>query len=218
MRAKRSICERCLRPQLACICQWISPLDQAVQLLVLQHPEEVKQTKGSARLLHLSVANSRMLEGDVFDPQTLHAALFCGKQSVLLYPHAAQDLTLGLLESPPLQASTWQDPSQLQLVVIDATWRKSRKMLYQNLALQRLPRLLLQNIPIPNYRIRKAHRPEQLSTLEATCAALKQLGANPQQVANLLTAFDGFVAQQIAFGFAPSPVHKEPLICTEGIS
>ena len=83
-------------------------------------------------------------------------------------------------------------------MVLDATWRKSRKMLYLNPALQRLPRLALQDVPPSAYRIRKAHAPHQLSTLEAAAHALAQLEANPVYYQPLLSAFDGFVQQQAA--------------------
>jgi len=81
--------------------------------------------------------------------------------------------------------------------VLDGTWRKSRKMLYLSPPLQQLPRLSLQGLPPSRYSIRKAHRPGQLSTLEATCAALAQLEGHAEKFQPLLTAFDGFVAQQM---------------------
>ncbi len=84
-------------------------------------------------------------------------------------------------------------------MVLDATWRKSRKMLHQNPALQRLPRLALDEVPQSRYAIRKAHAPGQLSTLEATCAALAQLEGDTTRWQPLLEAFDGFVAQQQAY-------------------
>ena len=81
--------------------------------------------------------------------------------------------------------------------MLDGTWRKSRKMLHGNPLLQQLPRLSLQGLPASHYLIRKAHRPDQLSTLEATCAALAQLESSVETFLPLLTAFDGFVAQQL---------------------
>ena len=93
--------------------------------------------------------------------------------------------------------TTLIDPVQIRLIVLDATWRKSRKMLYRNPPLHRLPRLSLKGLPSSSYRIRKAHSPEQLSTLEATCAALTQLEGNTKKYQPLLAAFDGFVAQQM---------------------
>ena len=78
-------------------------------------------------------------------------------------------------------------------------------MLYLNPLLQQLPRLALSQTPASRYLIRKAHRPDQLSSLEATCYALEQLEQSAQgsqdkpRYLPLLEAFDGFVAQQSAY-------------------
>jgi DTW domain-containing protein len=79
------------------------------------------------------------------------------------------------------------------LVVLDGTWRKSRKMLHRNPLLQGLPRLSLTDAPPSGYAIRKAHNPGQLSTLEATCAALVRLEKDAERFEPLLAAFNGFV-------------------------
>ena len=72
-------------------------------------------------------------------------------------------------------------------------------MLHLNPVLQTLPRLALRDRPPSHYRIRKAHLPDQLSTLEATCAALGQLEGGDAPFEPLLQAFDGFVAQHMAY-------------------
>ena len=169
-----------------------------MEILLLQHPREVHNAKGSARLLHLSLPNSRLVAGESFAAGELDA-LLAGKHNVLLYPDTPGDRSLGIAPPPPLDASLLRDPAGLRLVVLDATWRKSRKMLYLNPALQRLPRLPLRDTPPSHYLIRKAHAPDQLSTLEATCYALTQLEDEPTRFAPLITAFDGFVAQQLSY-------------------
>jgi DTW domain-containing protein YfiP len=80
-------------------------------------------------------------------------------------------------------------------VVIDATWRKSLRMLLEHPALLALPRLTLA-APAPTcYRaIRAARRPDQVSTLEATVQALSMLEGPSFDALPLLTAFGGFVA------------------------
>ena len=209
---KRQICMTCMRPQSACICRWITPVapaTQMVEVLILQHPLELGNAKGSARLLHLSLPRSRMLTGEVFTAQDLPASPFepdavenSPKYNILLYPPAPngpQDQGLGLLAPSTLRPELLHDPSQLRLIVLDGTWRKSRKMLYLNPLLQQLPRLSLQGLPASKYLIRKAHQPDQLSTLEATCAALIQLERSVQKYQPLLAAFDGFVAQQLGY-------------------
>jgi DTW domain-containing protein YfiP len=94
---------------------------------------------------------------------------------------------------------------RLRLVVLDATWRKSRKMLYLNPLLQALPRLPLRDTPPSHYLIRKAHAPDQLSTLEASCYALAQLEGDAHRYDRVIAAFDGFVAQQQAQARAGRP-------------
>jgi DTW domain-containing protein YfiP len=190
MSSKRPNCGECLRAQSACICQWVQPLSSRTRVLVLQHPLEVANAKNSARLLHLSLNNSELHVGEQFDDAAL-AAMLDGHRAVLLYPEAA-----GLASPPLLDASWLAQPESLLLLVLDATWRKSRKMLYLNPRLQSLPRLALSGLPPSHYRIRKAHAPDQLSTMEAVCHALTQLEGG--HFGGLLQAFDGFVSQQQA--------------------
>jgi DTW domain-containing protein YfiP len=185
---KRAICQACLRPASACICQWVTPIPTAVEVLILQHPLEVSNPKGTARLLHMSLPRSRLVMGEVFDE-----SLFAGGKHVLLYPDTPQ---AGLPAVELLSPADIADASGLCLVVLDGTWRKSLKMLHLNPALQKMPRLSLKDLPASNYRIRKARLPHQLSTLEATCAALAQLEADAGKFQPLLEAFDWFVEQQ----------------------
>ena len=190
-RSQRPLCPLCLRPASACICRWITPTGNQVDVLLLQHPLEAGHAKNSLRLLQLSLARRTVAVGEVFAPDRLEALLYKsppdGAQPLLLYPGTA-----GTAPGP-------RDTAQpVRLVVLDATWRKSRKMLALNPALQALPRLALSAPPPSQYLIRKAHRPDQLSTLEAVCHALAQLEGDSARYEALLTAFDGFVAQQLA--------------------
>lgn len=198
---KRLTCLRCLRPQRTCICAWVMPTEHAVEVLILQHPLEVSNAKGSARLLQLSLAGSQLVVGEAFAEQTLQALLHAptARHTTLLYPDNPEDKGANLATPPLLDEAALLAPAQVRLVVLDGTWRKSRKMLCLNPLLQQLPRLSLRNTPASRYLIRKAHSPGQLSTLEATCYALMQLEQNEEKYQPLLTAFSGFVAQQAAY-------------------
>jgi DTW domain-containing protein YfiP len=192
--SKRATCAACLRAQSACICHWVRPLSSRADLLILQHPLEVRNAKNSARLLHLCLSGSRLEVGEAFSARDLHALLHAdGRVPVLLYPLMPGDAAPPLLD--PIVAA---QPERLRLVVLDATWRKSRKMLYVNPELQRLPRLALHDVPASAYRIRKAHAAHQLSTLEAAALALTQIEGDADAYRPLLQAFDGFVQQQAA--------------------
>jgi DTW domain-containing protein YfiP len=201
--SKRPICAVCLRAQSSCICRWVSPLalSPRLQVLILQHPLEVSQAKGTGRLLHLSLPGSRLLVGEQFDAVALQTCVSTpwdesgrAVMPLLLYPDAP-----GAPVPPVALAACAASATVCRLVILDATWRKSRKMLYLNPLLQQLPRLALQDPPASHYHIRKAHRPQQLSTLEATCHALAQLDGDGSRYLPLLQAFDGFVAQQAAY-------------------
>jgi DTW domain-containing protein YfiP len=171
-----------------------------VELLILQHPLEVANAKNSARLLHLSLTGSRMVAGESFSNEELEALLTGdGRIPLLLYPDTADDTSLLVAAPPALDPAPLRSPDKLRLVVLDATWRKSRKMLYLNPLLQQLPRLALRDMPASNYRIRKAHAPDQLSTLEAVAYALAQLDGDATRSDTLLAAFERFVSQQAAF-------------------
>ena len=193
---KRLSCANCLRPQGTCICQWITQVAHIVEVLILQHPLEVANAKGSARLLHLSLPGSRLVTGEAFD---LEVMVKNPKINVLLYPALPQGSSPGASSPTVLSPGSLRKPAELRLIVLDATWSKSRKMLYLNPQLQCLPRLSLHDVPASQYLIRKAHDKDQLSTLEATCAALAQLEGDAEKFQPLLKAFDGFVAQQFGW-------------------
>lgn len=155
-----------------------------VQLLVLQHPQEHGHAKNTARLLHLCLPGSRLEVAEQFDAQDLQQWLhgpWLGQPAdavvrpVLLYPPTPPDPQLPVMVPADLPAAWLEQPQSLRLVVIDGTWRKSRKMLYVNPALQALPRWSLHDVPQGRYAIRKAQRPGQLSSFEAAALALAQM-------------------------------------------
>ena len=195
---ERLYCAHCQRPLRTCLCPWITPLTNLAEVVILQHPLETHNAKNTARLLHMSLHNSEMFEGEQFADDFLATLLNReSKTNLLLYPPTPAEDSLQLLAPAPLPSLP--PPEQIRLIVIDGTWRKSRKMLYLNPRLQGLPRVSLADCPPSAYAIRKAQKDNQLSTLEASCYALQQLENSRVDYAPLLAAFEGFVRQQQAF-------------------
>jgi DTW domain-containing protein len=182
--SRRPRCTRCELPARTCLCALVTPVRNDVDVLVLQHPDEVAEAKGSARLLRLSLARCRVLVGERFDPDQLRELLGGDVSgSALLYP---ADTVTGSVVDSKLAPN--------RLVVLDGTWRKSLKMLHANPLLQTLPRWRLAAPATTRYgTLRKARSTTQLSTLEATCTALAGLEGAPARYAPLLAAFDSFV-------------------------
>ena len=184
----RARCERCELPARTCVCALVARVDNEVELLVLQHPDEVREAKGSARLLRLSLARCRVVVGEVFDPAELLALLDGDVSgSALLYP-ADTGMGTGSAEGAARPR---------RLVALDGTWRKSVRMLHANPLLQTLPRwTLAPSGPTRYAALRKARMPAQLSTLEAACMALAGVEHAPARYQPLLIAFERFVADR----------------------
>jgi len=140
----RPRCPHCHRALRTCICSLAQAVAHQAEVLILMHPMEVHEAKGTGHLLHLCLPHSRVMVGEEFDAAELEAALHgswtswadtdgAPRHSLLLYPDTAeQDAALGLAAASPLPLPWPQPPERLRLVVIDGTWRKSRKMLYLN--------------------------------------------------------------------------------------
>jgi DTW domain-containing protein YfiP len=200
MTPKRRLCSQCHLAINNCICQHAIAVNNPVELLVLQHPQEANEVKNTIRLLSLCAKNIQIKIGEAFSDTELHQLIYADQKiPLLLYPPTPEGESLGIQIAPELPDLSNLPIEQIRLVILDATWKKSRKMLYLNNELQKLPRLALVQIPPSIYAIRKAHNKNQLSSLEACCYAWRQLEQTPEAYSHLLKAFEGFVNQQRRF-------------------
>lgn len=168
----RAVCPRCERPAPTCLCALlpVPPLAHRTPLLILQHPAEAGHAKNTAALLTLGLQHARLLRGETFD------AALAGPGSALLYPGE----------------SGAADPVAVrQLILLDGSWRQSRRLLAANPWLTALPRVALPARP-SRYAIRRAHRPGQLSTFEAGLHALAWLEGGAERFEPLWAAFEAF--------------------------
>lgn len=170
---KRAVCPRCERPAPTCLCATlpVPPLAHRTELLILQHPAEAGHAKNTTALLTLGLQRARRLRGEVFD------ATLAGPGTALVYPGEG---------AAPLPAAVDR------LILLDGNWRQSRRLLAGNPWLAALPRLALPALP-GRYALRRAHRPGQLSTLEAGLHALALVEGHAERFEPLWAAFDAFV-------------------------
>lgn len=199
--AFREVCLRCRRPREVCWCEHLVPRPTRARVVLLQHPREAKVPVGTARMAHLSLPNSELHTGVVFEQLPRLAELAARPGTFLLFP-----------------GETARDPAQLapgeleHLVVIDGTWPQARKVLKQNPTLQRLPRLGLVPRRPGNYRIRKEPTADSLATIEAVVELLGVLERDPDRFDEMLRAFEWMVDQQLARAATRTgpPRHKKP--------
>lgn len=183
---KRPRCTRCLRPESHCLCLHINVVTNRTRVLVLQHPDEEKHPLNTARLAVLGLKDAELLVGEHF-PQ-LNDIISAEQSTYLLFPTTNKALLR------PLEASKTAEPSLL--IVPDGTWRKARKIIYENPVLSGLPHLQLPLGEPSAYRVRKASEPAAVSTIEAIVRVLTVLEpeSNFQPV---LKPFEVLVEQQI---------------------
>ena len=62
LEAVKRTCPRCLKPAPLCVCEDIAPLDNRIELFILQHPQEQDIELGTARLatLHFKKATLKI--------------------------------------------------------------------------------------------------------------------------------------------------------------
>jgi DTW domain-containing protein YfiP len=181
----RTTCLRCRRPTSACWCPHLPAITTSTQVVILQHPRERNVAIGTARMAHLSLPGSRLVEGLSFDDHPVLQDIF-DDDTALLYPGE---------EARPLD--DWLQRRPKRLVVVDGTWSQAKKLLKLNPRLASLSRLSFSPSQPGNYRIRKEPTDQHLSTIEATAAVLGVLEGAPERFAAMLVPFTRMVDHQI---------------------
>ena len=191
----RAYCLKCERPEKSCICHLVTPVDNDIHVVILQHPLEVKQSKGSVTLLHQSLKSSQVIVGENFN-DNLEVQLLLkqyDQQCAVLYP--CDDATVLREDNSDI------NPPKC-LFILDGTWKKAYKMFMSNIWLQQLPHFTLANDIVGQYQIRKTTKKNALSSLEACCYALSVLEHQQSRASRyqpLLTAFVAFNHFQLSF-------------------
>lgn len=188
----RARCEGCLRLASLCLCEQVVGIDNQVKVLFLQHPLETHQVKNTARLAYACLKNAHWQVGEQFDEASLRSWL-SDRTYYLLYPKTSEDAVAMLDSVQILQCSAMAD---IGLVVLDGTWRKTRKMLFLNPLLAQLPRLQIRLDGVSNYEIRKQKSALSFSTLEALQQALVELEQSSDKFLPLKDVFEALIVQQ----------------------
>lgn len=165
-RKTKKPCEACGLHLERCLCALIPRLDLRTRICLVIHRRELKRTTNSGGLAVRALVNSEMRVRGSQDREVLDLSdlLELPYRSLLFYPgEGAQELT------PQLVA---QSPLPIQLIVPDGNWRQASKVGIRHPELSALPRVKLSAINTATQHLRKEHRPEGMSTLEAIARAL----------------------------------------------
>jgi len=206
----RILCSVCQRPQVSCICQFSSPVDNDILVVVLLHPNEVKQSKGTLPLLANSLSRLIVIEGEDFsqNEQLNELLLKYGGQATLLYP-SEDSVSLSTINSNSDNKGKQSINCNYKcLILLDATWKKAYRMYMLSKNLQTIKHIALPENLIGQYLIRKTNKKNALSTLEACCYALQILENTPNKYQKLLAAFVQFNQFQLSFSKLQSSADK----------
>ena len=183
--SKRAFCQRCQKALAACICPFVSQIDNEYALHILQDPSEQKKAIGTARILELSLSKVKLTVGDVFDP-----AEFELDNTFLVFPDDESESIEQLHQEQRINSNT-------EFVLLDGSWKKAYKLLMTNTFLQALPKVMLTVKNKSAYRIRKSPRDDGLSTVEAGFYLLSALENDAKKFSPLLDTFNHMIDFQI---------------------
>nr|WP_043316422.1 tRNA-uridine aminocarboxypropyltransferase [Microbulbifer sp. HZ11] len=185
----RETCPDCRRPLKTCYCDDLVYIPSHIKVMIIQHPLEEKHPFNTGRMAHLCLPNSTLVVAERLPDNKLAELL--KPRSALLYP------SLEWLPQVPELVPGGPGACELeQLVVIDATWRKSKKMLHLHPVLQKLPRVSFAGAINSNYQIRHSSMENSLSSLESIALAMDAL--EPEGgFTRLLRPFEKMVSTQL---------------------
>ncbi len=176
-------CKRCYLKQRYCLCGLAPKLVTRTKLVVIRHEREAYKSTNTARIAALALPSLEIWPY-AGSSEALDAQVAALPNACLVFPDDAP------AERP------MPEPVET-LVLLDGTWRQTRRMLRRVPPLRALPRLVLRPPPAAAPRLRQAPTEGSVSTLEAIAAALAEL-ESPALRAPLLQLQADFVARTLA--------------------
>src|ERR1700719_838479 len=217
-------CPHCHKPPALCICDSITPIENRIALLILQHPQEQDRALGTARLtaLHFSDAVlkiglswpslSKALGRQVADPSRW-AVLYLGSANVADLETTSDIVAINRKgEIEDNQRAILRDIEGI--VLLDGTWSQAKALWWRNAWMLKCQRVIL-GPPHPSRygQLRREPRRDGLSTIEAAAMLLGSLEKRPDSAATLHGSFERMLAkyreaQSVLPELAPKPKPK----------
>ncbi|MDE2332340.1 MAG: DTW domain-containing protein [Bradyrhizobium sp.] len=199
-------CPRCHKPPPLCVCDDIEPIDCAISLLILQHPQEQDRALGTARLTALHFRNaivkvglswpslSKALGRPVADPSRW-AVLYLGSARVADLDTDRDIVAINRKgEVEDHQRAVLDDIEGI--VLLDGTWSQAKALWWRNAWMLKCQRVILNPAHPSRYgRLRREPRRDGLSTIEAAAMLLARLEGRPEIAATLHASFERMLAK-----------------------
>ena len=166
---KRKTCKECRYPMKTCVCSAVNLVHNNTRIIILQHKNEIKNAKNTARLLTLCLNDIELIEATDSDGMhQLQSICETSPESIALF--FPSEHSVAFETSYPVEPVA-QNPIK-HILFIDATWRKAKRLYLSHEYLQRIPSFHFEQAQQGKYRIRKTSIDNGLSTLEAVAYVL----------------------------------------------
>ena len=199
-------CPRCLKPMPLCICDSITPIENKIALLILQHPQEQDRALGTARLTALHFKNavlkiglswpslSKALGRQVADPSRW-AVLYLGSAKVAELETDREIVAINRKgEIEENQRAILKDLEGI--VLLDGTWSQAKALWWRNAWMLKCQRVILGPAHPSRYgKLRREPRQDGLSTIEAAAMLLAAVEKRPDIAETLHGSFERMLAK-----------------------
>jgi DTW domain-containing protein YfiP len=198
-------CPHCGKAEPLCICDTLEPIENRIEVVILQHPQEQDRVLGTARLTALVLKNSilkiglswpslsKILDRTV-DPARW-AILYLGSAKVADLATDRDILAIDRKGQPEHHQRAILDDIE-GIVVLDGTWSQAKALWWRNAWMLKCQRVILgPSRPSLYGKLRKEPRRDGLSTIEATAMLLGRLERRGDIEAALLGTFERMLAR-----------------------
>jgi DTW domain-containing protein YfiP len=199
-------CLRCLKPLPLCICDAITPIENSILLLILQHPQEQDRALGTARVTELQLKNavlkiglswpslSKALGRQISDPSRW-AVLYLG--SAKLSDLDTESDIVAINRKGEIEDGQRGILKAIEgVVVLDGTWSQAKALWWRNAWLLKCQRVILGPARPSRYgKLRREPRADGLSTIEAAGMLLSGLEKRPEISETLDATFERMLAK-----------------------
>jgi DTW domain-containing protein len=198
-------CPRCQKPAALCVCADMTPIENRVSVLILQHPQEQDRALGTARLTALHFRDAVMkvglswpslskILGRPVDPHRWAIIYLGSARAAELLPGREVVAVDRKGEPEPHQGVILRDIEGV--VLLDGNWSQAKALWWRNPWMLKCRRIVLAPQRPSRYgALRREPRRDSLSTIEAAGMLVARLEGRPEIEAALLATFDQLLAR-----------------------
>ena len=194
-------CPHCQKPMPLCICDSVTPIENRLSLLILQHPQEQDRALATARLLPRHFADATVRVGLSWPSlsKALGRPVENAARWAVLYLGSARAADLeaeceivALNRKGEIAENQRAILGKLEgVVLLDGTWSQAKALWWRNPWMLKCQRVILNPAHPSRYgRLRREPRSDGLSTIEAAATILAGLERRPDIADTLHASFE----------------------------